>query len=63
MESDWSHDDVIYEVSPSSLIFAVQDEFGALKYRVNRTNLTIIAGNTDGECSIGDVDILKSRVF
>ena len=63
VESDWSYDDLRYEVSPSSLIFAVQDEFGTLKYRINRTNLTISAGNTDGECSIGDVDILKSRVF
>lgn len=53
------YDDLRYRVSPSYLIFERDD----MKYRINRTNLTISAGNTDGECSIGDVDILKSRVF
>ena len=53
------YDDLRYRVSPSSLIFERDD----MKYRINRTNLTISAGNTDGECSIGDVEVLRERAF
>ena len=53
------YDDLRYRVSPSSLIFERDD----MKYQINRTNLTISAGNTDGECSIRDVEVLRNRVF
>ena len=64
IEDTRSYDNLSYRVSPSSLIFEYTDEMGfRTSYRVNRTLLTSRTDMRDGECSIGDVDILKSRVF
>jgi len=61
MEHEWIYEDVKYKVSPSSLIFQPRDESDPMEYKVSRTSLKIIAGYTEGECSIGDV--VRDRVF
>ena len=61
----WTEEDLIYRVSPSSLIFEVlrEDDPEPFKYRINRSDLTITAGRTKGECSIGDAEVLRDRAF
>ena len=61
----WTEEDLIYRVSPSSLIFEVlnEDDPEPFKYRINRSDLTITAGTTKGECSIGDAEVLRDRAF
>jgi hypothetical protein len=58
----YTHEDVKYKVSPSSIMFTTpEDEFAPMEYKVSRTSLKIIAGYTEGECSIDDV--VRDRVF
>lgn len=65
VDPKWTEEDLIYRVSPSSLIFEVlsEDDPEPFKYRINRSDLTITAGRTKGECSIGDVEVLRDRAF
>ena len=64
IEDTRSYDNLSYRVSPSSLIFEYTDEMGfRTSYRVNRTLLTSRTNMRDGECSIGDVEVLRNRVF
>ena len=63
-ESAYSYDNVAYRVSPTSLVFDYTDEFGMRStYKVNRTLLTSRTDMRDGECSIGDVEVLRERAF
>ena len=63
IESTRSYNNLTYRVSPSSILFEDRHEFGTDKYKVDRTHLTIVGMGMDGECSIGDVEVLRNRVF
>ena len=64
IELTMSYDNVAYRISPSSLVFDYTDELGLrTSYRVNRTLLTSETQTMDGECSIGDVEVLRGRAF
>lgn len=58
-----TYENLKYEVSPLSLMFEIPNDTSPVKYKVSRTSLKVITGETDGECSIGDVDVLRDRVF
>ena len=64
IEGTRSYDNVAYRVSPTSLVFDYTDEFGMRStYKVNRTLLTSRTDMRDGECSIGDAEVLRERAF